>query len=53
MLFFLFFLRATSTTNVHMVDGAMARRASECGDMDLSRKRATSAHGLDRKPEGR
>ncbi|XP_050708656.1 uncharacterized protein LOC126992984 isoform X15 [Eriocheir sinensis] len=44
--------RATSTTNVHMVDGALARRASECGDMDLSRKRATSAHGLDRKPEG-
>ncbi|XP_050708414.1 uncharacterized protein LOC126992984 isoform X11 [Eriocheir sinensis] len=43
--------RATSTTNVHMVDGALARRASECGDMDLSRKRATSAHGLDRKPE--
>ncbi|XP_045114325.1 MAP7 domain-containing protein 1-like isoform X3 [Portunus trituberculatus] len=44
--------RATSTTNVHMVDGSLARRASECGETDLSRKRATSAHGLDRKPEG-
>ncbi|KAK4301829.1 hypothetical protein Pmani_026052 [Petrolisthes manimaculis] len=44
--------RATSTTNVHLADTSLARRASECGETDLSRKRATSAHGLDRKPEG-
>ncbi|KAK3853424.1 hypothetical protein Pcinc_040036 [Petrolisthes cinctipes] len=43
--------RATSTTNVHLADTSLARRASECGETDLSRKRATSAHGLDRKPE--
>ncbi|XP_042240091.1 LOW QUALITY PROTEIN: protein split ends-like [Homarus americanus] len=43
--------RATSTTNVHLVDTSITRRASECGEMDLSRKRATSAQGLDRKPE--
>ncbi|XP_069984042.1 MAP7 domain-containing protein 1 isoform X21 [Penaeus vannamei] len=44
--------RATSTTNVHLADTNISRRASEGGDMDLSRKRATSAHSLDRKPEG-
>ncbi|XP_069183161.1 ensconsin isoform X29 [Procambarus clarkii] len=44
--------RATSTTNVHLVDASITRRASECSDMDLSRKRATSAQSLDRKPEG-
>nr|XP_045597154.1 MAP7 domain-containing protein 1-like isoform X16 [Procambarus clarkii] len=43
--------RATSTTNVHLVDASITRRASECSDMDLSRKRATSAQSLDRKPE--
>ncbi|XP_069984036.1 MAP7 domain-containing protein 1 isoform X16 [Penaeus vannamei] len=43
--------RATSTTNVHLADTNISRRASEGGDMDLSRKRATSAHSLDRKPE--
>nr|XP_053650491.1 inner centromere protein-like isoform X13 [Cherax quadricarinatus] len=44
--------RATSTTNVHLVDTSITRRASECGDIELSRKRATSAQSLDRKPEG-
>ncbi|KAK7071926.1 hypothetical protein SK128_024326 [Halocaridina rubra] len=44
--------RATSTTNVHLADTSISRRASECSDMDLSRKRATSAHSLDRKPDG-
>ncbi|KAK8720499.1 hypothetical protein OTU49_013280, partial [Cherax quadricarinatus] len=43
--------RATSTTNVHLVDTSITRRASECGDIELSRKRATSAQSLDRKPE--
>ncbi|CAL4062101.1 unnamed protein product, partial [Meganyctiphanes norvegica] len=46
--------RATSTTNVHLADTSSAnyRRSSDVVDTDLSRKRATSAHSLDRKPEG-
>ena len=45
--------RATSTTNVHLADTSNYRHSSDHGETDLSRKRATSAHSLDRKPDGK
>lgn len=49
------FVRATSTTNVNLSDSSSGMRgASECQETaDLSRKRATSAHSLNRKPDGK
>ena len=47
-----FFYRATSTTNVHLADTSNYRHSSDHVESNLGRKRATSAHGLDRKPEG-
>lgn len=45
--------RATSTTNVALTSTNLTRRSSERDISDGSKKRATSASGLDRKHDGK
>jgi len=45
-----FYFRATSTTNVMTFTAAPLTRRSSERELDGSKKRATSASGLDRKP---
>lgn len=52
-LFLIYFYRATSTTNVALTSTNLTRRSSERDISDNTKKRATSASGLDRTHDGK